>query len=91
MQTPEGVLTLVLAGLHDGENQCSDTDGSELVAMTSVECFWLLVLFDSTQQGYGDASFILFSCSQKINLEIRKSLTGVRMDEQTDGVLEFKT
>lgn len=36
MQTPEEVLTLVLAGLHDGENQCSDTDGSELVAMTSV-------------------------------------------------------
>lgn len=30
MPTPEGVLMLVLAGLCDGENQCADTDGSEL-------------------------------------------------------------
>lgn len=36
MQTPGGVLVLVLSGLCDGENQCNDTDGSELVAATSV-------------------------------------------------------
>lgn len=30
MQTPEGVL--MLAGPCDGENQCADTGGSELVA-----------------------------------------------------------
>lgn len=36
MQTPEGVLTLVLTGLCDGENQCKDTGGSGLVAVTSV-------------------------------------------------------
>lgn len=36
MQTPEGVLMLVLAGLCDGQNQCSDTNGSEPVAATSV-------------------------------------------------------
>lgn len=34
MQTPEGVL--MLAGPCDGENQCADTGGSQLVAATSV-------------------------------------------------------
>lgn len=53
MQTPEGVL--MLAGPCDGENQCADTGGSELVAAN----LGGLNVFCPAQRGFEDASLIV--------------------------------